>query len=706
VADEQGWTLGREVGWHVRFERRFSAETQVLFATEGILTARLQQDPFLSGVATIVLDEFHERSIHADLGLALARQAWRARDDLRLLVMSATLDATSVARYLDDCPILEVPGVPHPLTIRHVPDVPFAGAVEQALRDMPGNVLCFLPGAREIDDASRQVADVGRRHGARVLPLHGSLPADAQEAVLQEGTHRRIVLATNIAETSVTVPGVHCVVDAGWQKVARYDAARGIDRLVQERITQDAADQRAGRAARLGPGLALRLWDARDRLRPFREPDVTRVDLAPVLLAILAWGGDPSTFEWFERPDARRLHDALTLLQRLDALEGRALTPTGRRLARLPLSPRLGRLVLAADGHIDACLAAALLAEGRVPQPDGLTTVSDLLSLVASARRLPHLQRAAQTIHRVVRQEAEGAVDATPLPGDRWCRAVLAGFPDRVAARRVPRGDALLLASGTGARLSPASGVRDADYLVALEVRGLDDREPLVTLASAVEKRWLRPTSEHRRAWVDEAGRLRAALVQQYDALVLQERQERPLPDDHAALAAAWLARPRSESDAQLLARLAFSGCQVDFAALVRDAAALASTLDGIDLEAALPWAMRQRLLTHAPARLALPSGRTTALTYDDEGNVRAAVKLQELFGLADTPRLGPQHAPVLFELLAPNGRAVQTTRDLRSFWTTTYSEVRKELRGRYPKHPWPEDPWTATPTHRTTRRP
>lgn len=705
VADEQGWTLGREVGWHVRFERRFSPSTRVLFATEGILTARLQQDPLLTGVTTVVLDEFHERSIHADLGLALVRQAWLARDDLSVLVMSATIDAAPIARFLGGCPVVEVPGAPHPLVIRHAPDLTLPMAVDQMLQDTDGNVLCFLPGVREIDAASRLVDDTARRHAARVLPLHGSLPADAQDAVLQEGGPRRIVLATNLAETSVTVPGVHAVVDAGWQKVARYDAARGIDRLEQERITRDAADQRAGRAARLGPGVAVRLWHERDTLRPFREPDVRRLDLAPVLLAILAWGGRPSTFEWFEAPDAQRAAGALAVLRRLGAVDDVGITATGRLLARLPLSPRLGRLVLAADGHRDACLAAVLLAEGRTPSPDGQTTASDLLSLIAPARRMPHLQRAAEAIERVIGEETLARRPTVALTEPRWCRAVLSGFPDRVAVRRVPHGDALLLASGTGARLSPASGVRDAEYLVALEVRGIDGREPVVTLASGVDKAWLLPTHVRRRAWVDDEGRLRASTVRQYDALVLQEQPERLQPDDHAVLAAAWLARPRSEVERQLLARLAFCGCRVDLDALAADAATRATSIAAVDLEGALPWEIRHRLLTESPARLSLPSGRTAVLTYGDDGSVRAAVKLQELFGLADTPRLGPGREPVLFELLAPNGRTVQTTRDLRSFWATTYAEVRKELRGRYPKHPWPDDPWTAVATHRTQRR-
>ncbi len=710
VADEQGWTLGREVGWHVRFEPRFTRDTQVLVATEGILTARLQQDPLLEGVSTVVLDEFHERSIHADLGLALTRQAWLARDDLRIVVMSATIDPGPVSRFLGGCPVLEVPGDPHPLDVTYEPDVPLAGAADRLLAAFSGTLLCFLPGAREIDEATRDLRAVADRHGARIVPLHGALPADAQDAALVATTERRIVLATNLAETSVTVPGVRAVIDTGWQKVARYDAARGIDTLRTERVSADAADQRAGRAARLGPGVAVRLWNAHDRLRPFREPDISRVDLAPVLLSILAWGGHLDDFEWFEAPPTHRQAESLALLTRLGACEHGRLTQLGRQLARLPLSPRLGRLVLEARAHPDACLLAALLSEGRVPTPDGRTTSSDLSSLLPGARGLVHLTRAAEALGRAAHEaRGEGAqsprTTVAPLDDESLCRAVLAGFPDRVAQRRAPRSDALLLATGTGARQAASSGVRDAEYLVALEVRAVEDGLPLVPLASAVDRTWLGPTHVTRRVSVDDAGRLRAVTSRHYDALVLREDADALRDEDRAVLARAWLEAPRSEADAQLLARLAFCGRTIALDALLDAATSGVSRLADVDLASALPWDIRQHLLTDAPERLMLPSGRSTRLVYAEDGTVRAAAKLQELFGLADTPRIGPRQEAVVFELLAPNGRPVQTTRDLRSFWSSTYAEVRKELRGRYPKHPWPEDPWTARATHRTTRR-
>ena len=693
VAEEQGWTIGREVGWHVRFERRFSADTRVIFATEGILTARLEQDPLLSNVSTVVLDEFHERSVHADLGLAMARQAWLARDDLRILVMSATIDPGPVSRFLDDCPVVSVSGDPHPLTVAYEPDAPLASVVARALQERTGDVLCFLPGAREIDREASAVASVARAQGVRVLALHGSLPPEAQDEALTPLSERRVILATNIAETSVTVPHVRTVIDSGWQKVARYDAARAIDTLQTERVSADAADQRAGRAARLGPGLAIRLWSPRETLRTAREPDVARIDLAPVLLSIRLWGGDEAAFDWFDPPAESRQADARALLRRLGAIDDNGLTSIGRLVARLPVPPRLARRVVEAGGHPDACLMASLLGEGRAPAPDGTTTDSDVWSLLPVARGLPHLHRAADALRRAVNETLPAAAARTDLDEQALGRAVLAGFPDRVAQRRVAHGDALLLATSTGARLATTSGVRNAMYLVALDMQGVDGREPIVRLASGVERDWLTPTHVERRVAVDDRGRLRATRLTQYGALTLNEQPDTLAPDDRTVLVEAWLRANRTPGERQLLARLAFCGVEMDVDSWLATAAASATSLDDIDIANALPWDIRQRLLTDAPLRLTLPSGRTTALQYRDDGTVRAAVKLQELFGQTDTPRIGPRRIPLIVELLAPNGRPVQTTQDLRSFWTTTYADVRKELRGRYPKHAWPEKP-------------
>lgn len=700
VAEEQGWTIGREVGWHVRDDLRAGRDTRVLFATEGILTARLQQDPLLGDFTTIVLDEFHERSVHADVGLALARQAWLARDDLRLVVMSATLSSDELSAHLEGCPVVDVPGAQYPIDVRHCPDVTVVEAVGEALRHGTGDVLAFLPGAREIEEA--RVAVTRRHVDVDVVPLHGGLSADAQDAALHPSAARRVVLATNLAETSLTVPRVRAVVDAGLQKVARHDADRGLDRLDTERITADAAAQRAGRAGREGPGLVLRLWPAHDRLRPFREPEIRRVDLAPLLLSVLAWG-PIDELAWLEAPDPTRLAAAQALLERLSlVVPGGGLTPAGHDALRLPVHPRLARLLLDTGGHRRACLAAAALAELRDLRGDGTATACDLWSLTEQAERLPpHVKAAADTL---ARRLGQGRRTGT-LGDEQFRRAVLAAYPDRVARRRDPTGPRVQLASGTGGALARDSGVQ-APWLVALSVRGGDGPEARIPMATAIEKAWLAPTAASTTIDVDDAGTVRAVTQTHYDALVLHEQSVvADAAEAVRALADAWRTRPHDADTTRLLARLRVADLDVDLDALVARAAVGCRRLGDIRLEAALTWEQQRALERLAPDRLALPSGRTTRLDYRDTGDIVAAVKLQELFGLAESPRLGAHRQPVLFELLAPNGRPVQTTRDLRNFWTTTYAEVRKELRARYPKHPWPEDPWTATPTHRTRGR-
>ena len=714
IAQEQDWTVGREVGWHIRFERTFTSDTRLLVVTEGILTARLQQDPLLSDVATLVLDEFHERSIHLDLGLALARQAWLARDDLHILVMSATLDAAPVSRYLHDCPVLHVPGTRHPLAIEYAPGESVAAAVAQVLPRTAGQVLCFLPGSREIERARQELTAVAPA-GVEVVALHGSLDGVAQDAAVHASAARRVILATNIAETSLTVPGVSAVVDTGLVKIARYDADRGLDALVTERVTLDSADQRAGRAARLGPGVVRRLWDARDRLRPSREPDITRVDLAGPVLDVLAWGAQPAEFEWFEAPPAEALTSALTLLRRLGAADGAddavAITALGRRLQRLPIHVRLARILLEGGGAPNVAAACALLAEGRRASSAAATRASSSCDLLADldrfAHQLPHVKRLADALTRLARAPGPAA---RPRASDETLRqALYAGYADRLARRRDGASGKVLLASGHGAVLGRESSVHDGEFLVALAVTAAARdgvAEARIHAASRVEREWIIPTSTAVEHQLDAGtGRVRAARVSRYDAIVLSQVPVAVDPEAASGLLAdAWLARAPGEADAELLRRLRFAGLEVDLPTLVREAARAAASVTSIDLAAHLPFDVRRRLAASAPTALPVPSGRSAPLRYADDGTVTASVKLQELFGVADTPTLGPRAVPVTFSLLAPNGRPVQTTRDLRSFWRRTYPEVRKELRGRYPKHPWPDDPWTATATHRTQK--
>jgi ATP-dependent RNA helicase HrpB len=739
IADEHAWTLGREVGWHVRFEQKFSAGTRVLFATEGILTARLQQDPLLSDFRTIVLDEFHERSIHADLGLALARQAWRARDDLRIVVMSATLQAAPLAAFLDGCPQVVVPGRLYPLEIDYRPAQSIAAAAGELLKETRGSVLCFLPGAPEIN---RALPDVRAAAGSDVdvVPLHGSLAADEQDRALVDAPRRRVILATNIAETSLTVPGVTAVIDSGLHKIARYDEDRGIDSLELERVSADSAEQRAGRAGRVGPGRVRRLWDQGDRLRPHGEAEIHRVDLSDAVLDILAWGGDPATFEWFDPPAPERVEAALRLLEYLGAIREEKVTPIGERMKRLPLHPRLARMLIEGGGSRHVALACALLSERHSSARQPATTSSDLLSAVDDERALPpHVRDVGRRLEQLADPPSPGGTQ-----GDReteLLRAIFAGYPDRVARRRAPGSPKFLLTSGHGAVLGRDSGVRDAEFIVAVDVQAArrgEVAEATIRMASAIDPAWLgrgilgldsRGTRGTRRldsrgtrgphgTRIDHdfdqiSGRVRAVERELYGEIVIAERPAKVDPEAAARLLAdAYRARGWSEADTQLLRRLRFAELPVDVDALLTAAAEGRRAIDEIDLRAALdslprrsPGGGGRDLDRLAPDTLAVPSGRTTRLQYQEDGTVIASVKLQELFGLAESPRLGPRRQPVIFELLAPNGRPVQTTRDLRSFWDTTYQEVRKALRGRYPRHPWPEDPWTARPTARANPR-
>jgi ATP-dependent helicase HrpB len=720
IADENGWRVGEEVGWQVRFERRFTPRTRILVATEGVLTARLQSDPLAGAFKTIVLDEFHERSIHADLALALARQAWLARDDLRIVVMSATLDAVPVARFLDDAPVVVVEGRPHPVEIAYAPGRQLADAIEDEAARSDGHVLVFLPGAGEIRAAAERLGGRRLAREMRILPLHGRLSAEAQDTALRPGPERKILLATNVAETSITVDGVTSVVDTGLHRVPRLDVALGIDRLGIERISRDAADQRAGRAGRTRPGRALRLWDARDILRDHREPEIARIDLCSPLLDILAWGGSPLAFPWFEPPPADRVVAALELLRALGAVDDTGLTSLGLLLSAIPLPPRLARTLVAAGGTPLAAAACAVLSERVMPRGPLPAGASDVLSRAErTTDDAPQLARAAAEItaafdrlradRRFAASIAVAQLDE-PDAERRLLHALVTGFPDRLARRREPGSRRLLLGSGHGAVLDRDSVVHDGEFLLAIDVEAAPRgtaAEARVRMASRVDPEWLPPalvTVEHR--FDPATQKVRALASARIGGLVISEHDVAPDRERcEALLREAFIARGITADQSEAAARLRFAGVAPDLPSAAQVACAGAATLPPLDLWATLPEAARHAVSKAAPASIPLPSGRSARLRYRDDGSVVAAVKLQELFGLAETPRVGARRDPVVFELLAPNGRAVQTTRDLRSFWETTYPAVRRELRGRYPRHPWPEDPWTAPATHRTKPR-
>jgi ATP-dependent helicase HrpB len=778
IAAERGWTVGDEVGWHVRFDRRFGPATRLLVVTEGILTRWLQRDPFLEAVGVVVFDELHERSLQTDLALAMTRRVMReARPDLKVVAMSATLETGPVSAFLGGCPVVTADAPLFPVTVRHLPPtrIPDGGgpraaaaavaaAVRSALAASDGDVLAFLPGVGEIRRAAEALGDPSAL-GADVLPLHGDLPGAAQDAALRRGPRRRVVLATNVAETSVTVAGVRAVVDTGLARVLRHDPSSGLDRLEVSRISRASAEQRAGRAGREGAGLCLRLWPESEQhaLRPAEEPEIRRVDLAGAVLELLVWGeADVAAFGWLDPPAPAALEQALALLRRLGAVAAGGPTELGRTLAALPVHPRLGRLLVEGWrlGHpAPAALAAAALAErdplraiaadggggGGGPEPPAPpTSDSDVLdrlhALERGATPAPHDPRAldrgaAERVRRARDQLLEivsrtlGRPPAPALDADEaLLRALLAGWPDRVARRREPGSERGVLVGGRGVRLSRQSAVRTAELFVCVDLdagpRGAH-ADALVRQASLVRREWLADRLAGTAAVEWDAERRRVVALRRlcYEDLVLEERREgAPDPAAAAALLAAaaaadlaaalGLERPEVASFLARARSLAAWRPELDLPAFSDDdlrarLPALAAGCRSFDeLRAAAPAALRaalgheQRaaLEREAPERLTVPSGRSVALQYEPGAPPVLAVPMQALFGCRETPRVAGGRVPVRLHLLAPNGRPQQVTDDLAGFWERTWPQVRKELRGRYPKHAWPADPLSAPP--------
>jgi ATP-dependent helicase HrpB len=760
IASEQRVPLGGLVGYQVRFDNVTSAATRLTVITEGILTRRIQSDPFLEGVGCVILDEFHERSIHTDLALALCREIQQTvREDLRVLVMSATMDPKPVAQFLGGAPIIRSEGRLHPVEVEFLArpsDAPCwelaASAVRQSLSSPGGHVLVFLPGMREIRRTYERLGDVD----AELHQLHSSVPPTDQDRALAPSTRRKVILATNIAETSITIDGVDTVIDSGLVRMALHDPRLGIDRLDLRRISRASADQRAGRAGRTGPGRCLRLWSRQEdpALPPADLPEIHRVDLAQTLLALHRYGvREAGTFGWFDKPRPDALSRAAALLRLLGAVaEDGRLTPLGEQLAAIPLHPRLARLLLAGAEHglaREAATIAAALSDGASPERSDASRApswageSDLLDILDD-----DLSGPAQRNVRRLRDELLGMVRGTAAPARppadthrALMRLPLYAYPDRVCLRRANDSARGVMVGGRGVVLDAASCVRTGQLFLALDPRDPDGGggEARVRMASAIDAEMLKEAVPHL---------LREVVVHRYDperGRVLSARQtvyidisiaEAPLaaasdPEGVAAALAEGL-RPAlpallaaDESLARWVARVRFvhHHCpEAGAPALDEDslATALRAACLGVRsaaevgagrlrsaLEEMIPWAARARLAELAPEAIEVPSGSKIRLAYDDDPSRPPvlAVRLQELFGLADTPRVAAGRVAVLLHLLGPNYRPVQVTQDLRNFWNTTYAEVRKELRARYPRHPWPDDPWNAPPVAVGRRR-
>ncbi|MDB6044821.1 MAG: hrpB [Gammaproteobacteria bacterium] len=834
MAQTLGESVGRTVGYRMRMDTRVSRDTRIEVVTEGVLTRMLQNDPALEGVAAVIFDEFHERSLQADLGLALVLDAREnLTPDLKLLVMSATLDGEAVARLLDDAPIVTAEGRMFPVESRFagkgaplLPGPPFgpgmqespekvtAQLVLQALREETGDLLVFLPGAREIRrvqslieaseiDASpdrsastrgagagirapTDAAAKGRvtptrsvgaeasstRQSVRVLPLFGELAIEDQDAALTPaapGT-RKVVLATNIAETSLTIQGVRVVVDSGLVRRSMFDPSTGMSRLETQRISRASADQRQGRAGRLEPGVCYRAWSegAHRSLAPFTSPEIVEADLVPLALDLANWGTrDSSDLRWLDPPPAAMLASARDVLERLGALDASGrITPHGREMAGIGVHPRfahmllrsraIGRLSLAAD--LAALLSERDLLRGAFGARDvDIRTRIEVMRGEGSPQGVDRfgLQRARRAAKDLVRQVAETAnpVSRQGAPGygaDDVGVVLAFAYPDRIGRRRPGAEGRFTLANGRGAHFAEPQGLAKQELIVAVD---LDDRERdariliAAPLARADIEEYL-PELLRRQESVEWNSREQAVIARrtlQLGAIVLEEKPLPEVPVEAARSAMLMGVRelgveilPWTREARDLQARIEFARKQTQPAderagarsvtswPAVADADLAASVetwlgpwLEGVTrkehlariplvdaLRALLTWEQQRELDGVAPTHLRVPSGSQIRIDYLDPSAPVVSVRLQEVFGLDATPRIGGGRIPVTFKLLSPAQRPVQVTRDLASFWRGSYAEVRKDMRGRYPKHYWPENPLEAEPTRGARRRP
>ncbi|MHB1096302.1 MAG: ATP-dependent helicase HrpB [Gemmatimonadaceae bacterium] len=755
-----GEEVGGTVGYRVHLESRVSSRTRVEVITEGVLTRMLRDDVTLDGVSAVLFDEFHERSLHADLGLALTLHA-RAlvRDDLRIAVMSATIEAAPVAALLGGAPVIESQGRLHPVTTIHraprerqrVEEFT-AAAVRAALADDQGDVLVFLPGQGEIARTAALLDDAGP--AVDVIPLYGAMPLDAQDRAIRPSPEgrRKVVLATAIAETSLTIEGVRVVIDSGLSRVPRFDARSGMTRLATTRVSRASADQRRGRAGRLGPGSCYRLWAEGDdaQLLAQRTPEILEADLAPLALELAAAGiDDVRALQWLDAPPEGALRQAQGLLRELDALDAQGrITPHGRRVAALGAHPRLAHLV--ARGHelghgALACDVAALLGERDLFDRVSAEGDADLADRVRALRdpAFARAHRADRARVQRVKQEADALRRGLGAPRDEARSDDAAGllvalaYPDRLARQRPGEPGRYLLRNGRGATFAVPQPLGAAEWLAIADVDG-DPRESRIWMAAAIDAAAVTAhfashgTEELVSQWDAAKRTLRLTRVSRLGAIPLRERRvDAPSADEAAA---ALLEVVRSEGLAvlkwddratRLRERLAFAHrCDAGFPEVSDDALrasldawlfpalhalgtlnALARADVADALLARLTWKQRERLDALAPTHCVVPSGSRLPIDYADAAAPTLAVRLQELFGLADTPRVGEGRIPLTLQLLSPAHRPVQVTRDLAGFWARSYFDVRKDLRGRYPKHHWPENPLEAAPTARAKRR-
>ncbi|MGY3085447.1 ATP-dependent helicase HrpB [Pseudomonas fragi] len=769
LASELGEKVGQTVGYRIRLDSKVGPETRIEVVTEGILTRRLQHDPALEGVGLLIFDEFHERSLDADLALALSlngRELFRDEQPLKILLMSATLEGERLASLLDDAPILRSEGRMYPVAMRWGrPFVPgefieplVVQTVLDAINDESGSLLVFLPGQAEIRRVNQQLADaLGSRSDILLCPLHGELDLAAQRAAIEPAPKglRKVVLATNIAETSLTIDGVRVVIDAGLARVPRFDPGSGMTRLDTQRISRASATQRAGRAGRLEPGVCYRLWseDQHAQLAAYGSAEILQADLAGLALQLARWGVAPEQLIWLDMPPSASYAQARQLLERLGALHGAKLTAHGEAMAELPAHPRIAHLLIRGQdlGLAEmACDVAALLGERDILRGAGADVHSRLALLSGESRVARGGQGGVQRARQLARQyrgylRGKATQPVADPDHPRWLGALLAlAYPDRVAQQRKPGGAEYRLANGRAALFSEVDGLMKQPWLV---IAGLGSRqgqrEERIYLAAEFDPGLLDNVLSEQVSvvdqldWDEREGVLRAERQRKVGELVLSREPLNGLDEAARTQALVNLVRrkglellPWTPELRQWQARVALLR-QLDLLAQgqsewpdVSDGALLAGLEDwlgpylgrvsrlshfaNLDLSSIvhnlLKWPLPQRLDELAPHHIKVPSGSSVRLDYSEQPPI-LAVRLQELFGLADTPRIAGGRQVVKLHLLSPARRPVQVTQDLANFWRSTYAEVKKDLKGRYPKHYWPDDPLVAEATARIKPR-
>ena len=773
MAHSLGEETGQTVGYSIRFDSQVSADSQIEVVTEGILTRRIQSDPLLEGVALIIFDEFHERSIHADLGLALCLDVQRqVREDLKILVMSATLNCQPLASLLGNAPVVSSGGRSHPVEDIYLEERPLGplparmvAAVLRALAESEGDILVFLPGAGEIRSCAARLSDAGiSERGISVHPLYGDLPFDEQQAAILPGKQRKVVLATSIAETSLTIEGVRVVIDSGLSRRLRHDQASGMNRLVTVRESRASAEQRRGRAGRVSPGVCYRLFSRHtfSAMTHHSPPEILDTDLSPLVLELAAWGvSDPSGLAWLDSPPETALLAARQLLKDLSALDtfGR-MTRLGSAMARMPLHPRLARLLvrsqeLGCPGL--GCDLSALLSERDIVRrttpgssaADYSCGVADRVELlrewratgrtagIADISALKGVERVSRQLMRLLKHAARTSPDAADPT--IVSRLLLAAYPDRVARQRETGAGRYLMANGRGARLASSGTLEASPWLIAVSVDGGDQAEGLIHLSEAVNDELLRDELGLRiirhdsLAWDTREGRVVAVSEESIGVLALTSTPFNATPDQllpvvvDAVRVSSLDLLSLQEPFLQLRARIMLLRSlypddgwpDLSDAALLdsleiwlapaivglRTSSQLAAVNCASALHNLLDYRQKTALDKLAPTHVEVPSGSRIRLDYCAGEHPVLAVKLQELFGLAESPTVAGGRAAVLLHLLSPAGRPLQVTRDLKGFWNGSYHQVKKEMKGRYPKHPWPDDPWSALPTRRVKRK-